>query len=103
MASQYGQDLFVLDLLRGQRDGFFLDSGASDGVHFNNTLLLERAFGWRGICIEPNDLFFRSLRAERTGYCLNCCLYDCDGSVDFLEDASVLGGIFGEYDPALLE
>jgi hypothetical protein len=60
--SQYGQDLFVVEALGGQRDGFFLDSGASNGVHFNNTLLLEESFGWRGICIEPNDSFFSELK-----------------------------------------
>jgi FkbM family methyltransferase len=101
-ASQYGQDLFVLRTLAGQRGGFFLDSGASNGVHFSNTLLLERDFGWRGICVEPNDAFFEELKTQRTGHCLNCCIYDHDGTVEFLEDASVLGGIISEYDPALL-
>jgi FkbM family methyltransferase len=102
-ASQYGQDLFVLEALAGQRGGFFLDSGASNGVRFSNTLLLEKSFGWRGICVEPNESFFRELTKNRKCYCLNCCLYDRDGTVEFVEEASVLGGVLDEYDPAHLE
>ena len=101
--SQYGQDLFVLEALGGQRGGFFLNSGASDGVRFNNTLLLEESFEWRGICIEPNDSFFSELKKNRRCHCLNCCLYDRDGAVEFLEDALTLGGILEDYDPAHLE
>jgi methyltransferase FkbM-like protein len=102
MSSQYGQDYFVLEVLGGMRDGFFLDSGASDGVQANNTLLLEASFGWRGICIEPNDTFFAALVRNRRCCCLNCCLYDQEGTVDFLEKANTLGGILGEYHPAHL-
>jgi hypothetical protein len=101
--SQYGQDLFVLEALAGQRGGFFLDSGASNGVRFSNTLLLEQSFGWRGICIEPNDLFFVELIRNRKCHCLNCCIYDRDGAVEFVEDAAVLGGVLAEYDPFHLE
>jgi hypothetical protein len=72
-------------------------------VRFSNTLLLEESFGWRGICVEPNDVFFRKLTKNRRCYCLNCCLYDTDGAVEFLEEAYVLGGVLHEYDPAHLE
>jgi FkbM family methyltransferase len=102
MHSQYGQDLFVLEVLEGKREGFFLDSGAADGVSASNTLLLERAFGWQGICIEPNERFFASLVRNRRCRCLNCCLYDREGEIEFLEDANTLGGILEEYDPAHL-
>jgi Methyltransferase FkbM domain len=97
--SYQGQDLFVLDVLRGLRGGYFLDSGASNGVSGSNTLLLESAFGWTGICIEPNASLFPELRANRSCVCLQCCLYDCDGSVDFLEEAGVYGGILEAYVP----
>ena len=102
MSSQYGQDLFVLEILGGMRNGFFLDSGASDGVSANNTRLLEASFGWTGICIEPNETFFAALVRNRRCNCLNCCLYDREGPVDFLEKAETLGGILAEYHPAHL-
>ena len=102
MASQYGQDIFVLEVLRGLRGGFFLDSGAADGVQGSNTRLLEFSFDWTGICVEPNDTFFAKLVRNRRCYCLNCCLYDREGSVEFLESANFLGGILEAYHPACL-
>jgi hypothetical protein len=103
MSSQYGQDLFVLEVLGGMHDGFFLDSGASDGVQASNTHLLETSYGWKGICVEPNEAFFSELVRNRRCCCLNCCLYDREGNVDFLENANTLGGILDEYHPALLQ
>lgn len=85
------------------RGGFFLDSGAADGVQGSNTLLLEASFGWNGICVEPNATFFGALVKNRRCSCVNCCLYDRDGAVDFLETANWLGGIVNEYHPAHLQ
>jgi FkbM family methyltransferase len=100
--SYQGQDLFVLEALRGLRGGFFLDSGASNGVAGSNTLLLESLFGWTGICIEPNAKFFAELVGNRACVCLNCCLYDREEQVDFFEAAGVYGGVMQEYDPKFL-
>jgi FkbM family methyltransferase len=100
--SQLGQEYFVLEMLGNLHNGFFLDSGASNGVRANNTYLLEFAFGWKGICIEPNESFFAELVKNRNCICLNCCLYDHDGSVDYVE-ASTLGGIINEYHSSHLE
>jgi hypothetical protein len=103
MSSQYGQDLFVLEVLGGLRGGFFLDSGAADGVSGSNTLLLESSFCWTGICIEPNRALFKALAKNRPSCCcINCCLYDRDGAVEFLENARMLGGILSEYHPTHL-
>ncbi|MET0648654.1 MAG: FkbM family methyltransferase [Pyrinomonadaceae bacterium] len=100
--SMFGQDRFVLDVLDGMRGGFFLDSGASDGVKGSNTLLLESSYGWSGICVEPNPGFFAELVRNRRCHCVNCCLYHQEGEVDFVE-ADVLGGILKEYHPQLLQ
>ncbi|MBT2449724.1 FkbM family methyltransferase [Streptomyces sp. ISL-43] len=83
------------------RNGFFLDSGASDGVQASNTRLLETSFGWSGICVEPNAELYDRLVRNRRCACLDCCLYDREGSIDFLE-ADTIGGIVQEYDPSLL-
>ncbi len=97
--SYQGQDLFVMDVLGGQVGGYFLDSGASNGRKGSNTWLLESQYGWSGVCVEPNAETFRQLKANRACVCLDCCLYDRDGSVDFLEAAGVYGGIIEEYEP----
>jgi FkbM family methyltransferase len=101
--SYQGQDRFVLAACGWQRGGFFIDSGASDGIRGSNTWLLETEYGWRGICVEPNDALHAELVRNRRCICLNCCLYDRDGQVEFLEAAEVYGGIVDEYDRAHLE
>jgi FkbM family methyltransferase len=101
MISQFGQDHLVLELLGGLRGGFFLDTGAADGITVSNTLLLEKEFGWGGVCVEPDDRFFEALVRNRQCQCVHCCLHDREGSVDFLE-AGTLGGIFDDYHPRLL-
>lgn len=101
--SYQGQDLFVLEVLNGMRNGFFLDSGASDGLKGSNSRLFETDYGWTGICIEPNESLFGTLCRSRRCLCLNCCLASKEGPVDFLEAAGVFGGIVQEYDPGHLE
>ena len=101
--AQYGQDLFVLEALGGRRGGYFLDFGASNGVRFSNTLLLEQSFGWRGICIEPNDSFFAELKKNRNCHCLNVCVYDSDGEVEFVETLRFWAASWLIYDPSHLE
>lgn len=65
--SQLGQDLWVLDRQADrQRPGYFVEFGATDGVRLSNTYLLEKAFGWSGICLEPNPKFFEQLRRNRS-------------------------------------
>jgi len=103
MPSQYGQDHFVLQLLGGKRNGFFLDTGASDGVRSSNTALLERHFGWRGLCVEPNTHFFHKLVRARRCTCLNACLYDSEADLPFLEAAGTLGGLVDMFEPGQLE
>lgn len=102
MASQLGQDHFVLELLGGMRGGYFLESGAADGVRGSNTLLLESDYGWRGLCIEANDRYFDALQRNRRCLCVHCCLYDREAEVDFLEDANMLGGILEAYPAPML-
>jgi hypothetical protein len=102
MSSQFGQDRLVLQLLNGQRDGFFLDTGAADGIRSSNTVLLEREFGWRGLCVEPNDAFYQKLIHTRCCMCLHACLYDRETDLPFLEAAGTLGGLFNEFGPEQL-
>lgn len=49
--SQVCQDLFVLSVLGGKKEGTYLEIGAAHPHHNSNTALLEE-FGWKGIGIE---------------------------------------------------
>lgn len=97
MASQLGQDYFVLQVLAGLRGGYFLDTGAADGITSSNTLLLEREYGWNGICVEPNARYFAALQKNRRCLCLPDCLDEADGEAEFVEGAGMLGGIRHHY------
>ncbi len=35
-----------------------IEMGAIDGIYHSNTYALEKSFGWRGICIEPDPTTF---------------------------------------------
>lgn len=63
--SQIGQDRWVHSILGDKKDGYFVELGACDGVHFSNTLYFERELGWNGICIEPNPDYLENLRKNR--------------------------------------
>ena len=80
--SQYGQDQAAFELLGELKHGVFIDIGANDGITFSNSLLFGE-MGWEGICVEPNPITFKELGECRNCHCLNACITDCDGSVDF--------------------
>ncbi len=65
-ASQLGQDVWVLERTGQKRGGVFVEFGATDGVLYSNSLMLERDYGWSGICAEPNPAFFEKLKRNRT-------------------------------------
>ena len=70
--AQFGQDRVVIDtLFNGMQRGTFIDIGAYDGETFSNSALLERAYGWRGVCIEPQPEAFAKLKAVRDCVCVN--------------------------------
>lgn len=84
--SQLGQDFWVIgEVFNEKRNGFFLDVGAAGGVIISNTLLLEKRYNWRGICIEANPEAYSELAQVRNAQCLNCCVDDKEGEVQFLK------------------
>lgn len=59
--AQNYQDTWVVSLAKRNgwtSSGFFLDLGAYKGEQCSNTALLERSFGWGGICVEPFPVGF---------------------------------------------
>ena len=50
--SQAYQDMFVLAILNGKRNGTYLEIGAQEPFYQNNSALLETEFDWKGTSIE---------------------------------------------------
>ena len=50
--SQSMQDIFVLSMLDGKKNGVYVEIGADKPKIINNSYLLEKRFGWRGVSFE---------------------------------------------------
>jgi len=99
--SQDGQDAFIVKLFRGERNGTFIDIGAFDGKTFSNTLYLEKELMWKGICIEPNPIAFKELKANRNCICINCGVGEKEGVFKFLSlsgASAMLSGYIDSFD-----
>lgn len=66
--SQAMQDMFVLSMLDGKKDGFYIELGANNPISINNTYLLENMYGWSGISFDINNdevSYFNSIRKNK--------------------------------------
>jgi hypothetical protein len=54
--SQAFQDMFVLTMMNGKKNGTFLEIGAFHAKDISNTYLLEEKFNWNGISIDIEDV-----------------------------------------------
>ena len=73
--SQEAQDLKVLLHYKLKKEGYFLEIGASDGIKFSNTYLLEKKYNWNGICVEPIKEDYDKLINNRLCFCSNLAVY----------------------------
>lgn len=90
---QLKQDLLCLDYFNHKRNGYFVDIGAGNGRDLSNTYLLEKEYGWKGICVEPLDAPFKLCEECRpNSYCRNTAIYNKRGEVVF----SYIEGSSGE-------
>src|ERR1035437_1547502 len=69
--SQCYQDIFVLTMLDGKKSGLFLEIGCGNPFFCNNTVLLEKLFGWKGISIDINKKITENFTKYRTSLVLN--------------------------------
>lgn len=77
--SQLGQDLLALGMFGPNHRGFFVEFGATDGVEYSNSWLLEKRFGWTGILAEPGRAWHRDLLKNRSCNIDKRCVYSSSG------------------------
>jgi hypothetical protein len=63
--SQCYQDMFVLSILNGKRNGTYLEIGCADPYYGNNTALLENEFGWNGISVDIDSKLVETFNNHR--------------------------------------
>ena len=84
--AQLFQDVFVLSKTNFKKNGFFVEFGATDGIHHSNTYLLESEFSWTGILAEPGKTWHENLYSNRTSKISEKLVWSSSGKqVKFLE------------------
>lgn len=68
--SEAYQDMFVLTLLNGKKNGTYLEIGSGHPTYGNNTYLLEKHFGWNGVSLDINEEFVKAHHEQRSHICI---------------------------------
>ena len=68
--SQAFQDLFVLSILDGKKNGTYVEIGGDHPVVINNSYILESQYGWKGVSFELIQTAVDFYNSLRTNPCL---------------------------------
>ena len=68
--SQAFQDMFVLSILDGKKNGTYVEIGADHGVVISNTYLLETQFDWTGVSFEIDNSKVTEYNKIRNNKCV---------------------------------
>tara|TARA_B110000483_G_scaffold243424_1_gene333165 strand:- start:3569 stop:4363 length:795 start_codon:yes stop_codon:yes gene_type:complete len=77
--SQLKQDLFVLNECKFKKKGYFVEIGATDGIRFSNTYLLEKELKWTGILCDPARIWHTKLKQNRSSFIDKGCVWSVSG------------------------
>ena len=85
--SQHGEDIILDEMLKNQKNGFFVEVGCIDGRKFSNTLTFEER-GWKGICVEAHDGYIALLKENRPNSVIcHCAAGEADEDATFYANA----------------
>jgi FkbM family methyltransferase len=86
--AQLLQDLLAV-YFSDKKQGYFVEFGATDGIEFSNTYLLEKKFGWTGILAEPAQIWMKELKKNRSVHLSFECVFTESGlTLDFQESST---------------
>ena len=68
--SEAYQDMFVLTLFGGKKNGSYVEIGSGHPTYGNNTYLLEKDYGWNGVSLDISEEFVAGHNQERKHTCL---------------------------------
>jgi FkbM family methyltransferase len=63
--SQASQDLFVLNMTNNKKNGYFLEIGSHDAICINNTYLLEKDYGYKGLLVDYSNQYEYGYKIHR--------------------------------------
>jgi hypothetical protein len=64
--SEAYQDMFVLAMTNGKKNGTYVEIGSGHPSYGNNSYLLEKDFGWKGMSVDISEEFISQHQKERT-------------------------------------
>ena len=100
--SQSMQDIFVMSMLDGKRNGVYVEIGADQPRVISNTYLLEKDFDWSGISFELDAdkvAFFNTIR-ENKCLCEDATLYNYKSLFEELNYPKQIDYLQLDIDPA---
>ena len=100
--SQSMQDIFVMSMLDGKRNGVYVEIGADQPRVISNTYLLENNFDWSGISFELDAdkvAFFNTIR-ENKCLCEDATLYNYKSLFEELNYPKQIDYLQLDIDPA---
>jgi hypothetical protein len=101
--SQILQDIFILSVLNGKKEGKFLEVGGARPFERNNTALLEQSFGWTGVSIELNPDFaneYINARKNTKVFCTDALNVDHNKILNEEFDTQVIDYLQLDIEPA---
>ena len=83
--SQAGQDQFIINVLKGKKNGYFLEIGSNHPSQINNTYKLEKEYGWNGLMVEYDAKWEQEYKSNRTSHYIIADAVDIDYRGKFQE------------------
>lgn len=100
--SQVGQDQFVIDMLKGKNNGFYVEIGAWHSKDISNTYMLEKDYGWSGVSFEivPERVDEFNLNRSNECYLADATIFDYEALFDRLNLPKQIDYLQVDIEPA---
>jgi hypothetical protein len=104
--SQRNQDLFVIDVLNGKKNGTYLDFGCNEPLTINNTYVLESLYNFKGLSFDIDQSFINlwknSGRNDKNAICADLVRYDFKSVLNSFYTENVIDYFSFDLEPPLV-
>jgi FkbM family methyltransferase len=92
--SQGGEDVHLLTLLGDKPNGFYIDIGCNDPIHYSNTFKMY-TLGWTGILVDGNPrLIEKARKVRKKDICVNALISNEVREMDFyLSESNLISSL----------
>jgi GR25 family glycosyltransferase involved in LPS biosynthesis len=96
------QDMFVLSILNGRKNGTYLEIGAQEPFFQNNTALLETNYDWKGVSIEIKEDLCKTFSEQRknTILCKDATTIDYEKLLEKYFDTNIIDYLQVDCEPS---